>query len=178
MDPSVARRPREPRADRPGVRDYGIPESTDGLLPWSWAVGHLEREYTYWLSTVRPDGRPHAVPTWAVWLDDALWFEGGTGTRHARNLAGNPAAVAAIHLDDDGALIVEGTVELRADPPADLAARLVGAFAKYRPTHWAYEADPSNWASERGGGLWALRPTLVLGWTRFPDDTTRWRFED
>lgn len=167
-----------PRADRPGIRDYGVPTSLDGLLPWSWASGHLEQALTYWISTVRPDGRPHAVPTWAAWLDGRLWFEGGSGTRRARNLAGNPNAVASIHIDDDAALIVEGTVELSSDPPAALAARLVEAYAKYASTRWAYVADPANWRSERGGGLWALRPTLVLGWSRFPDDATRWRFDE
>lgn len=167
-----------PRTDRPGVRGYGIPETTDGLLPWSWALGQLERSLTYWVSTVRPDGRPHAVPTWAVWLDGHLWFEGGVGTRRARNLAQNPAAVASIHIDDDAALIVEGVVRLRSDPPVELAERLVEAYGKYRATRWAYEADPVNWRSESGGGLWALRPLVVLGWTRFPDDATRWRFDD
>lgn len=171
-------RSREPRADRPGVRGYGIPESDEGLLPWSWAVDQLERALTYWISTVRPDGRPHSVPTWAVWLDGSLWFEGGLDTRRARNLERNPAAVASIHVDDDAALIVEGVVERRSDPPEALAARLVEAYAKYRPTHWAYEANPANWRTANGGGLWALRPTLVLGWTCFPDDATRWRFED
>jgi hypothetical protein len=170
--------PFEPRAERPGIRDYGVPESLEGLLPWSWAVEHLERSLTYWVSTVRPDRRPHAVPTWAVWLDGHLWFEGGIGTRRARNLAQNPAAVASVHIDDDAALIVEGVVEIRSDPPSELAARLVEAYTKYRPTRWAYEADPANWRRANGGGLWALRPVVVLGWTRFPDDATRWRFED
>jgi hypothetical protein len=170
--------PLEPRAERPGIRDYGVPESLEGLLPWSWAAEHLERSLTYWISTVRPDRRPHAVPVWAVWLDGHLWFEGGIGTRRARNLAQNAAAVASIHIDDDAALIVEGVVELRSDPPSELAARLIEAYTKYRPTRWAYEADPANWRRANGGGLWALRPVVVLGWTRFPDDATRWRFED
>jgi hypothetical protein len=177
MSPDGAGRLDDPRADRPGTRDYGIPESLEGLLPWSWAVTQLERSLTYWISTVRPDGRPHAVPTWAVWLDGALWFEGGVGTRHARNLAGNPAAVASIHIDEDAALIVEGLVAMHPDPPPDQATRLVEAYAKYRLTRWAYEADPANWRRENGGGLWALRPVVALGWTHFPDDATRWRFE-
>jgi hypothetical protein len=28
----------------------------------------------HWLSTVRPDGRPHVAPLIAVWVDDALVF--------------------------------------------------------------------------------------------------------
>jgi nitroimidazol reductase NimA-like FMN-containing flavoprotein (pyridoxamine 5'-phosphate oxidase superfamily) len=166
-----------PRAERPGVKGYGIPEDATGLLPWAWAETHLRDALIYWISTVRPDGRPHAVPTWGVWLDGRLWFEGGTRTRRARNLAENPAAVASIHVDDDAALIVEGRVEVRSDPDPELVARLVEAFGKYRATHWAYEADPANWSSDSGGALWALRPAVVLGWSRFPGDATRWRFE-
>lgn len=165
-----------PHADRPAIRDYGIPETDDGLLPWSWAETHLRDSLVYWISTVRPDGRPHAVPTWAVWVDAALWFEGGTGTRHARNLAENPNAVASIQVDDDAALIVEGIVELRRDPGAALERRLLDGFGKYLATRFEYRADPANWSLERGGGLWMLRPSLALGWTRFPDDATRWRF--
>lgn len=167
----------DPRPERPAVRGYGIPESDDGLLPWSWACEHLERALTYWIATARPDGRPHSVPTWGVWLDGGLWFEGGLGTRHARNLAQNPHAVATVHVDDDTAVIVEGVVELRSDPGAGLAARLVEAFGKYRDTRWSYVADPANWTSGSGGGLWVLRPTVVLGWSRFPEDATRWRLE-
>ena len=32
----------EPRGDRPHVPGYGIPESVDGILPWSWARERLE----------------------------------------------------------------------------------------------------------------------------------------
>jgi nitroimidazol reductase NimA-like FMN-containing flavoprotein (pyridoxamine 5'-phosphate oxidase superfamily) len=168
----------EPRRDRPAVPDYGIPDTDEGLLPWSWAERILAESLVYWLSTVRPDGRPHAVPTWAAWLDGRLWFEGGRGTRHARNLREHPDAVASIHVDDATALIVEGRVELTSDPRPDLASRLVTAYAKYRASPWAYEADPSNWSSARGGMLAVLRPTKVLGWTHFPDDATRWCFDD
>jgi hypothetical protein len=167
----------EPRAERPSIPDYGVPESLAGTLPWSWAEDRLRRALTYWISTTRPDGRPHAAPVWAVWLDGRLWFEGGLRTRRARNLAIDPRAVAAVHVDDASAVIVEGLVELRTDPGEALSARLVEAYAKYRAAPWAYEADPSNWRSGSGGGLWALRPTVALGWSRFPDDATRWRWD-
>ena len=168
----------EPRAERPTIPDYGVPESEAGFLPWSWAEERLRDALTYWISTTRPDGRPHAMPVWGVWLDGQLWFEGGLRTRRARNLAADPRAVAAVHVDDATAVIVEGVVAVRTDPDGALAARLVHAYAKYRPTQWAYEADPANWRSGRGGGLWALRPTVALGWSRFPEDATRWRFPE
>ena len=165
-----------PRADRPFIPDYGVPSSEDGLLPWSWAEAHLRDALTYWISSASADGRPHATPVWAVWLDGQLWFEGGLRTRRARDLAANPRAIAAVHVDDATAVIVEGHVESRTDPEVELAARLVEAYRKYHAAPWDYEADPANWRSGSGGGLWALRPVVALGWSRFPQDATRWRF--
>ena len=26
-----------PRAERPAMADYGVPDELDGVLPWSWA---------------------------------------------------------------------------------------------------------------------------------------------
>ena len=66
---------------------YGVPETDEGLLDWSWAVTRLESALNYWFATTRSDGRPHAMPAWAVWLDGALYFEGSPMTRRARNLA-------------------------------------------------------------------------------------------
>ncbi len=51
----------EPRADRPHVPGYGIPETLEGVLPWSWALERLERALIYWLATAGSDRRatPH-----------------------------------------------------------------------------------------------------------------------
>ena len=167
----------DPRASRPLVPGYGIPESEDGMLPWEWARARLDAAIVYWVSTVRPDGRPHAMPTWAAWLDDALWFEGGFSTRRARNLAVDPRVVATVHVNDQTAVIIEGVAELRVDPGPDLEGRLVAAFAKYRTQPEAYEVDPANWRTGSGGGLWALRPTIVFGWSSYPADATRWMLD-
>jgi hypothetical protein len=48
---------------------------------------------TYWLSTVRPDGRPHVTPIAAIWLDDVLSFTTGVKERKADNLAVNANVV-------------------------------------------------------------------------------------
>jgi hypothetical protein len=63
----------EPRSSRPLMPEgYGVPETDQGLLDWSWATHRLERARNYWFSTVCPDGRPHAMPAWAVWIGGAL----------------------------------------------------------------------------------------------------------
>ena len=62
----------EPRRRRPPFEGYGLSESEEGMLSWGWAVERLVAARNYWVSTTRPDGRPHAMPVWGVWLDDAL----------------------------------------------------------------------------------------------------------
>jgi len=151
---------------------YGVPETDEGLLSWAWAVERLEAARNYWFSTTRPDGRPHAMPAWAVWLDDTLYFDGSPETRRARNLAMNPAL--SVHLDSgDEVVILEGVSELAGVPTRPLAERLVAAFtAKYAASH-DYHPTADQWDE---GGLWILRPRVAFGWKDFPGSVTRWRF--
>jgi nitroimidazol reductase NimA-like FMN-containing flavoprotein (pyridoxamine 5'-phosphate oxidase superfamily) len=66
--------------------------SSPGANPTAWAQGRtdLEGAEVYWLSTVRPDGRPHVTPLLGAWLDGALYFCTGPNERKAKNLAENP----------------------------------------------------------------------------------------
>ncbi|MDQ6675132.1 MAG: pyridoxamine 5'-phosphate oxidase family protein [Chloroflexota bacterium] len=98
----------EPVRSRPVLpKGYGVPEAEEGMQTWSWAVERLESALNYWFSTTRPDGRPHAMPAWAVWVDHALYFDGSPETRRSRNLAVNPAI--AVHLESgDQVVILEG----------------------------------------------------------------------
>jgi len=43
------------------------------VAEWRRARQELEEARLYWLSTVRPDGRPHVTPLISVWLDGALY---------------------------------------------------------------------------------------------------------
>src|SRR2546423_12073503 len=82
----------EPTASRPYMPGYGLVDAGQGsgLLPWSWAVDRLQRSHDYWLATSRPDGRPHVMPVWGVWMHDALWFSSSRGSRKTRNLLARP----------------------------------------------------------------------------------------
>jgi nitroimidazol reductase NimA-like FMN-containing flavoprotein (pyridoxamine 5'-phosphate oxidase superfamily) len=161
----------EPERSRPVMPDgYGVPESDEGMLEWWWAVERLEKARNYWFSTTRLDGRPHAMPAWAAWLDGVLYFDGSPQTRRGRNLATNPAIV--VHLESgDEVVILEGEAHPTGKPDRALAERLAAALAaKYGPT---YEPTPDTWDA---GGLWALRPKVAFGWSEFPTNVTRWRF--
>src|SRR5204862_2777617 len=98
-----------PRADRPMIPEYGVPDDDEGLLPFSHLEAQLGAAHDYWVASVRPDGRPHAVPVWGVWLDGTLYFGGGKQTRKARNLDRNPDVVVHTGSASDVA-IIEGRV--------------------------------------------------------------------
>jgi pyridoxine/pyridoxamine 5'-phosphate oxidase len=163
MPPSRSE-PRGVPVEAPAV--YPFPREAEGLLPWAHAAERLERARTYWLATVRPDGRPHVAPLWGVWIDDALYFDGLPTTRWARNLAANPAATAHLERGDD-VVIVEGIAE-DVTTTAELGARIVAAWdAKYG----RLAPDPA------GSGLFRLRPVTVRAWSSESlRDGTRWHF--
>jgi hypothetical protein len=60
--------------------------------PTAWSRGRAELRdaEVYWLSTVRPNGRPHITPLLGIWTGDALYFCTGTDERKAKNLTRNP----------------------------------------------------------------------------------------
>jgi hypothetical protein len=84
---------------------------------WSLARAELAGAEVYWLSTVRPDGRPHVTPLLGVWLDGALYFCTGPNERKAKNLSANHHCILTTgHSTLDGLdLVLEGTAEKLTD---------------------------------------------------------------
>src|SRR3954466_15093599 len=88
----------------------------------------LADERVVWLSTVRPDGTPHLVPTWFLWDGEALLVWSKPNAVKVRNLRANPRLMVAVgdpHADFNVGLI-EATAEL-----ADRAEVPDAFFAKY-----------------------------------------------
>jgi nitroimidazol reductase NimA-like FMN-containing flavoprotein (pyridoxamine 5'-phosphate oxidase superfamily) len=148
---------------------YGLApaDAAPGLLPWSWATERLAAARNYWVATTRPDGRPHAMQVWGVWLDDRFYFSSGAASRKARNLAAQPACVVGAEVEDDS-LIVEGRAALVTDPP--LRDQVLAAY------HAKYAWDEPEFAEP----LYVVVPAVVFG---FPTDadafttrSTRWTF--
>ena len=155
------------RRDRPVTEEsYGIPEDETDLLPWEFVATRMAEERTYWVTTVRPDGRPHARPTWGVWVDGTFYCGGGERTRWVRNLASNSAIT--VHSESgEEVVIVEGIAEKLTEGTAEavLLERIDAAYEeKYDTPH--------------GTPVFAVRPAIVLAWRDYPTDATRWRFED
>jgi len=153
----------------PGYGVLGANQGT-GLLPWSWALERLQRSHDYWVATVRPDGRPHVMPVWGIWMEDALWFSSSRGSRKARNLAANPHCT----ITTDNAyepVVIEGEAALSADPAA-IRAFVAETNRKYQTDYSiAFFQAPSN-------ACYRVEPTWAFGLKEsdFTGSPTRWAF--
>src|SRR3712207_2074230 len=124
----------EPKRSRPHIPGYGIPRGRKGMLEWLTVSERIALARTYWIATASPDGRPHAVPVWAIWAADTLFFDGAPHTRWVRNLAQNPQAVAHLESDEQVVIIEGAVVRLASLEPAVLPLVAAQSQAKYGGT--------------------------------------------
>lgn len=155
----------------------------DEPIPWSRARDQLQDDSTkktYWLATVRPDGRPHVAGVGALWLDEKIYFTSGEGTRKSRDLAENPNCVVSVALPDLD-LVVEGTATKVTD-----GATLRRIAERYAAQGWPASVDDgaitaAYSAPSAGPAPWHLyfvTPVTAFGVaTAEPYGAMRWRFE-
>jgi general stress protein 26 len=157
--------------------------SGDGAVPTAWARGRrdLEDAQVYWLTTVRPEGRPHVTPLLGIWLDDALYFCTGSNERKAKNLAQNAHCVLTTGCNGlDGLdLVVEGDAAKVTDR-AELA-RVADTYESKYGSH--FTAPEGNWFglgdTIRRGDVLVCRvaPATAFGFGKgTPSSQTRWTF--
>jgi general stress protein 26 len=147
--------------------------------PWQEARGRLEKAEVYWLSTVRPDGRPHVTPMVAVWRDGALYFTTGSTERKAHNLARNSHCIITTGCNSLAAaldLVVEGDAAMVSDKAT--LRRLAETFAAKYDAPFNFKASDFTGSGEGGDVLvYEVRPTKVFGYGRGEHySATRWRF--
>jgi hypothetical protein len=162
----------QPKASRPHMPGYGLPKGTKGLLGWEWALGRLRKSHNYWIATVRPDGRPHLMVIWGLWMEGAFYFSTGRQSRKAQNLTKNrKCAIAAENAAE--AVIVEGVAHVI----PDIALRrkfLAACERKYDFDMSAFEADILNLKEP----IYAVAPIVVFGLAekKTLNTATRWHF--
>lgn len=144
---------------------YGVPAGGE-LLPFAYAEQRLAAARNYWLATVAPDGRPHLMVVWAVWLDGSLLLSTGESSRKARNLRAEPrCSIAAQCAGDTELVVVEGTAEQIA---VEALARFVAAVQV------KYATDMSGLLDQP---VFAVRPAKIIGLDEtFSAHATRWSF--
>ena len=163
---------REPLAARPQMPGYGLRDADQGtgLLPWSWALTRLTQSHDYWVATVWPDGRPHVVPVWGVWLDDALWFSSSLRARKARNLSLEPRCT--VTTDDAHQPVVLDGVAGRVVDRDRIVAFARAVDGKYATDYGPDFYDPATNATFR------VTPHSAFGLDDddFSGSPTRWTF--
>jgi general stress protein 26 len=165
-------------ADKSPVAELHPQFSSPGatFTPWSEARRQLEEAKIYWLSTVRPDGRPHVTPLFSVWLDGALYFCTGPSERKAKNLAHNShcAITTGCNVIEGLDLVVEGdAVNVRDE---DKLQRVADRYAsKY---DWHYTVRDGGFYGEGGLALvYEVALTTAFGFGKGESfSQTRWRF--
>jgi hypothetical protein len=81
------------------------------FIPWRKFDLWLQGFRSIWVSTTRPDGRPHSVPVWCWWDGRDIYFITAPSSQKARNIAHLPYII--VHAGDgDDTIILEGTVIL------------------------------------------------------------------
>jgi hypothetical protein len=159
-----------PKVSRPQF-PKGYVDNPASYVDWSWVAAQLTDSKNYWLCSVRPDGRPHVIPRWAVYVDGRIYYDGSPQTRHAQNIEKN--SQVAVHLESgDQVVILEGTSTRAGKPDPELATRLVAAYRKKYAAQ-GYSPEPNQWDE---GGLYVFTPSQCIAWTSFMEDPTKFVF--
>ncbi len=157
---------------------YGEPAAPP--VEWPQARQLLASAELSWLTTVRPDGRPHVTPLISVWSDDAVWFSTGAQERKALNLDANVHCVLttgsnSLHGGTD--IVVEGTAR-RVTDEAALRPVAEAYEAKYG-SDWHYDIREGAFAGPAGNlaSVYRLAPKTVFAFNKAPYSQTRYRFD-
>jgi len=148
--------------------------------PWAEASEHLEKSEVYWLSTVRPDGRPHVTPLIAVWMDGALYFCTGADERKARNLAASARCVITTGcntMDEGLDLVLEGDAVRVTDE--ELLQRVADAYVVKYGSDWRFTVRNGAFVADVGNValVFDVEPTTAFGFGKGKTfSQTRWRF--
>lgn len=157
---------------------YG--EAGAAPTPWATAQEVLSRAELSWITTVRPDGRPHVTPLITVCDETTLYFGTGPQERKCRNLAANPHVVLTTGTNDLHAgldVVVEGEAVRVTDE--ELLGRLAAAYLDKYGEEWRFEVrDGAFWEAGAGGQTWvyAVNAVTAFGFGKDPYSQTRWTF--
>lgn len=146
---------------------------SQGNISWAEFETEMSASINYWLSTTRPDGRPHSMPIWGIWLEQHFVFFTEPQTQKVKNLAVEPFAV--VHLESgDNVVIVEGSVQQVVEN--DWLAKVEQAFSdKYK--------EPSGEGIKISHYLpqpviYRVRPVQVRAWRTNANEQSHWKFDN
>ncbi|MFF8843834.1 pyridoxamine 5'-phosphate oxidase family protein [Streptomyces sp. NPDC015127] len=165
----------EPRTDL----DARFSDPKASPADWSEAVALISAAEVFWLTTVRPEGRPHVTPLVAVWHDGALHFCTGPDERKAKNLRANREVVLTTGhnaLEEGHDVVVEGEAVRVTDEAA--LRTLAGLWVEKYGKVWTFQVRDGVFVGEGGEALvFRVAPRTAFGFRKGESfGQTRWRF--
>ena len=160
--------------------------SSEEATPTGWeeARALLAGAEVFWVSTVRPDGRPHVTPLISVWFDNALYFCTGPSERKARNLAHNAHCILTTGCNTIGEgldVVVEGDAVRVSDD--EKLRQIADAYESKYGSDWRFGVRDGAFVHEGAADddgtalVFEVAPTKVFGFRKgHVFSQTRWRF--
>ena len=162
----------------------------DEAMPWAGVIDALTATYPdppvegtqqhTVLGTVRPDGRPHAAPVGAFWIEGTWYIVSGSSTQKSRNLAANSACTLTAKLQGMD-VVFAGEAQRVTDPgELDRVAKV------YRDNGWPAEVEGdafiAPYMAQSGGpppwNLYRLKlgEAVAVGTSKDINGATKWTF--
>ena len=159
---------------------FSSPEATP--TEWEEARRHLEDAEVFWITTVRPDSRPHVTPLIAVLSEDALYFCTGPTERKARNLEHNIHCILTTGSNALGEgldVVVEGDA-VHVTDDAKLR-RIADLYESKYGEDWRFGVRDGLFTHSSGEGValvFEVAPKKAFGFRKGDEfSQTRWRFQ-
>ena len=164
MDPKIDKRFSSPEAE---------------ATPWAETRDALEQAELYWITTVRPDGRPHVTPLIGVAEDRIVHFCTGLEEQKGRNLEQNDRVALTTGSNSWASgldVVVEGQAVRVTDDES--LQRLADAWeAKYGSEwHWDVADEMFRHADGGGAAVFRVEPSKILAFAKDPHGQTTYRF--
>jgi general stress protein 26 len=152
---------------------FSAPEAV--ATDWRSTLETLRAAELFWIVTVRADGRPHASPLVAVWLEGAVHFTTGVTEQKARNLETNPQVILMTGCNtwDQGLdVVVEGNAVRQSD--RQILDRLAELWTTKWDGRWRYTVSDDRFHHGRGEALvYSVAPRKVLAFGKGTFSQTR-----
>jgi PPOX class probable F420-dependent enzyme len=123
----------------------------------------LQAEPIIWLSTTRPDSRPHLVPVWFLWDGQTFLIFSKPDNQKIRNVRHNPSVMLALEAANQGSdvVLIEGEATLLTEPAS--TAMSPEYLAKYAAFIAQMQWTPEGMAATYSQAI-RVQPTRFLAW--------------
>lgn len=124
----------------------------------------LRKEPIIWLSTVRPDGRPHLVPVWFLWDGESILIFSQPGNQKMRNLQQNKNVMLALEAAEQGedVVMIEGKAALL--DKSNQTMNLPDFAEKYAALIKSMDTNAEELAKSYSEGI-RITPTRFISWS-------------